>query len=304
MKKKIRHILHLLKRKVLYENKIVPKLYLLGCKLHLFTPMIMIQMDGGICSQMHQYLLGRYYARRGMRVVYNLGWFVRNGKDNNGIHTRLFELTKLFPNLDFEKATGEWSAFYATHFSAKRNGTHFPLEVQAPAFLPGYYFYDDNKLYAALFREYFNLSTIAPTSKHDILDWEGTKCAIHVRRGDLAKMNDPYYGKVTESYFRSSIEYILSHFNHVKLFFFSDELDWVENHLSDLYDSRPHCLVRGNAACEDLNLMAHCDCFISSQGSAGKFAAMINGNGLLIISDDPHESAWVDRHSHVHIEQN
>ncbi len=304
MKKKIRHILHLIKRKILYENTVVPKLYLLGCKCHLFSSQIMIQMDGGICSQMHQYLLGRYYAKLGMRVVYNLGWFDRNGKDNNGIHTRTFELTELFPGLDFEKGTGEWSAFYAKHFSATRNGTHFPLDVQAPAFLPGYYFYDDEKLYASLFREYFNLSSIVPSNKLGILDWDGTKCAIHVRRGDLAKMNDPFYGKVTETYFRHSIAYILDHFDRVKLFFFSDEMGWVESHLADLYEPHPYCLVRGNAAYEDLNLMAHCDCFISSQGSAGKFAAMINGEGLLVISDDPHESVWAERYPQTHIEKN
>ena len=288
----------------MYENKITAKLYLLGCKMHLFSPQIMIQMDGGICSQMHQYLLGWYYAKKGMRVVYNVGWFKRNGKDNNGIHTRLFELTELFPNLDFEKGTVEWSVFYSKHFSVTKNGTHFPLEIQAPAFLPGYYFYDDDKLYASLFRECFNLSTIVPSSKLDILDWDGTKCAVHVRRGDLAKMDDPFYGKVTEAYFQRAIEYILHHFENVKFFFFSDEMDWVESHLAGIYDSYPHRLVRGNTAAEDLNLMAHCDCFITSQGSAGKFAAMVNGNGLLIISNDQHEAVWKERHLNTQIVDN
>lgn len=109
--KRIRHILHVVKCKMLYENRVTPFLYKLGCKLRLFKPCIIVYVDGGICSQMHQYLLGRYYAERGYRVAYDIGWYDRNGKDNDGIHSRIFEFPELWPDLPLEIASRKQVAF-------------------------------------------------------------------------------------------------------------------------------------------------------------------------------------------------
>ena len=127
--KTVRHILHVIKCKVLYENRVTPALYKFGCRLGLFRPSIIIYVDGGICSQMHQYLLGRYYAEQGFRVSYAIGWFARNGKDNNGIHSRFFEFPDLWPDLPFEVASSKLVTFYSRVFPVKRNGMHFPLQL-------------------------------------------------------------------------------------------------------------------------------------------------------------------------------
>lgn len=110
-------------------------------------------------------------------------------------------------------------------------------------------------------------------------------------------MNDAFYGKVTVDYFRKAMEYVRERYENVKFFFFSDEIEWVEENLQEFYRDWPHEPVRGNRAFEDLNLMAHCDCFIASQGSAGKTAALMNGKGLLIVSDDPHDTVWKERYA-------
>ena len=294
--KDIRHILHRVKRKVLYDNKVVPTLYLLACRLRLVHPSIVVYVDGGICSQMHQYLLGRYYAELGMKVEYDLSWYQRNGKDNDGIHSRIFELTELWPELEFRAANRALS-FYAHHFPVTRNGFHFPLDIEPPKYLHGYYFFDDNEAYRQLFNRYFSWDRLAPLAKStDIDSWTGTRCALHVRRGDLAKMDDYFYGKVSSEYFHSAIEFIASKYEAVKFFIFSDGFDWVEKALAPFYSKYPHELMKGNLAHEDLNLMSRCDCFISSQGSAGKFAAMINGKGLLIVGSDPHDAIWKERY--------
>ena len=298
---KIRHFLHPLRKRILYENKIVPALYLFFCKIHLVKPSIVVYVDGGICSQMHQYLLGRYYAEQGMNVKYNLFWYQRNGKDNNGIHPRIFELTKMWPRLEFQ-ASNSSTYFYSRHYSVKRNGMHFPLEIAPPAYLHGYYTFDDNNLYRSIFQKYFTLDKLVQTSKSKSVDgWEGTRCALHVRRGDLAKMDDCFYGKVSVDYFQKAIDYVGSKYDRIKFFIFSDGFDWVEKELAPFYSSYPHELVKGNLAYEDLVLMARCDCFIASQGSAGKFAAMINGKGLLIVGSNPHDTIWKDRYPNTFI---
>ena len=111
--KTVRHFLHIIKCKLLYENRITPALYKAGCRLGLFKPEVVIYVDGGICSQMHQYLLGRYYAEQGFRVSYDIGWYARNGKDNNGIHSRIFEFRELWPELPMEIASSSRVAFYS-----------------------------------------------------------------------------------------------------------------------------------------------------------------------------------------------
>ena len=263
-------------------------------------PCIIVYVDGGICSQMHQYLLGRYYAEQGYIVTYDTGWYARNGKDNNGIHSRIFEFRDMWPDLPFEVAPSTLVAFYSRVFPVQRNGMHFPLHIQPPQYLHGYYFFDDEKYYGALFQRYFNLENAASYELPSFFkEWEGVKCAVHVRRGDLAQMDDVFYGKVTIEYFRKAILYIQDRFKKVVFFFFSDEIDWVENNLSHIYNSLPHKLIKGNKAFEDLYLMARCDCFIASQGSAGKFAAMLNGRGLLVLSGDTHDAVWVERYGNT-----
>ena len=305
MKRKIRHIFHVIKCFLLYENKVTPWIYLRLCKLHIVKPYVLIYVDGGIRSQMHQYLLGRYYAEKGMNVAYDLGWYKRNGMDNNGIFERKFEFCEMWPNLPFEIATDEKVTFYNRVFPVKREGMHFPLEVNAPKYFGGYYRFDDEKAYGVLFKKYFSLDKCRPVEKSGLItNGEGIKCAVHVRRGDLANMDDYFYGKVTLDYFRRAMDYVRSVFDNVRFYFFSDELDWVEKNLIQFCRDGEYELMKGNKAWEDMALMAHCDCVISSQGSGGKAAALINGKGLLVISDDPHDAVWKERYNHTVVIEN
>lgn len=45
---------------------------------------MVLNMDGGICSQMHFYIVGRIFEKKGQRVLYNLDWFSKEGKDMDG----------------------------------------------------------------------------------------------------------------------------------------------------------------------------------------------------------------------------
>lgn len=299
-KRRIRHVFHLIKVFLLYENKITPWLYLRLCKLHLIKPYMIIYVDGGICSQMHQYLLGCYYAEQGMKVAYDLGWYRRDGFDINHVFERKFEFCEMWPNHPFEVASEEKVTFYASLFQVQRNEMHFPLAVAPPKYFGGYYCFDDDKTYGELLRKVFPLELCkTPNKSNPVVEWEGTKCAVHVRRGDLAKMDVGVYGKVTEDYFRKAMAFVKDRYDKVCFYFFSDEIDWVEQKLVLYCADDEYVLMKGNKAWEDLCFMAYCDCFISSQGSAGKMAAMMNGKGMLIINDDPHDEVWSKRYDHT-----
>lgn len=302
----IRHFLHKLKVYLLYGNSFTPMAYKALCKLHIKRPYVIVYVDGGICSQMHQYLLGRYYAEKGYHVAYDLGWYRRNGMDNNGIFERRFEFCNLFPNLPFKVATTKMVAFYSRVFSYKRHGMTFPTNEKSPIYLGGYYTQFDNKSYAVCFRRYFNIESVF-LNLNCFNKRGGVKCAVHVRRGDLAKMDDCFYGKVTVEYFNKAMLYMKQRFPQVKFYFFSDEMDWVEENLIGFCkkSSYEYELMKGNKAYEDLYLMACCDHQIASQGSAGKIAAMMNGKGLLLISNDSHDMVWKERYDNtVVIESN
>lgn len=183
LKRRARHILHVVKCKLLYENRIIPSIYNILCRLHLLQPYIIIYVDGGICSQMHQYLLGRYYAEKGMRVAYDLGWYARNGMDNNGIFERRFELTEMWPDLPFKVASGEMVAFYNRVFQVKRDGMYFPLDVLPPKYFGGYYSFDDENEYAQMFGRYFSMKNENCILLNSINKWGGEVwCACEERR--------------------------------------------------------------------------------------------------------------------------
>lgn len=46
--------------------------YKLCIKIGIASPTIVVRMDGGICSQMHQYLIGQIFKERGTNVEYEL----------------------------------------------------------------------------------------------------------------------------------------------------------------------------------------------------------------------------------------
>lgn len=305
MKQKIHRIFSAVKHKLLYENKMSPIVYRFLCKIHVFKPYMIIWVDGGICSQMHQYLLGRYYAEQGMNIAYDTRFYRFNGLDKNFKFERKFEFQEMWPNLPIKIASDEMLKYYEKVLAVKRNGMHFPLVVEPPQYFWGYYFFDDNLYYGNLFRKYYSVQCCShPQASMKMSEWAGVKCAVHVRRGDLANMDDCFYGKVTADYFSQAMDYVRFHYDNVKFFFFSDELDWVEQNLLEMVGNSPYELMWGNKAWEDLCLMASCDCFISSQGSAGKVAAMMNGKGLLIISNDPHEAVWKDRYDNTVVIEN
>ena len=68
--------------------------------MNLISPKVMVNLDGGVSSQMHQYLLGQLYAEKGYKVCYDLTFFDQRGGDLNNQFIRNFDLLKTgYPNL-------------------------------------------------------------------------------------------------------------------------------------------------------------------------------------------------------------
>lgn len=256
------------------------------CQLSIKRPIVVVYIDGGICSQMLQYLQGQYYAECGIDVYYDDLWFQTNGKDQFGNMSRDFELTEMWPNLKYQRISKWKRKWYLIFFKANRmNHDRLPEPdtIKHSIYLNGYWDLPE-ETYNNLFCKYFNqhTSNIPQSSlKQPCQDVVG----VHVRRGDLAKGDNPYYGGVTDNYFIRAIEFCNEKFVPKNYIFLSDEPDWVEQNIC-LHMKLPYVIVRGNKAWEDLWLLAQCPVIVASQGSFGKVAAKLNPNAALIQCDN------------------
>lgn len=106
---------------------------------------IVVLMDGGICSQMHQYLLGNLYRKRGFSVCYDLTFYKEWGLDINNEFVRNFDILKAFPYLEFEEASKlevdvyRREYFYGGNDGDIRTNDMSFLSLVPPIYLGGYY---------------------------------------------------------------------------------------------------------------------------------------------------------------------
>lgn len=275
---------------------------------------IIVKMDGGICSQINFYLTGKYLGEAtGSKVYYDLNWYDECGMDLNGVFCRNFDLLKAFPKLDFKPIKKSFlrqmllSFRYKTS-NAERIYTEKELieYFEPPVFIDGYIGISP-EITKKYFRRWFvadpNLlpaDNAGIKSEIENAKKSGEVCAVHVRRGDLSE-NHAYYGDVpTLDYFKESMRLMASKAEKMKFFLFSDEPEWiVENLTPELkeFDIRVSNVNDSAQGWCDLILMSMCRNQICSQGSMGKFASMLRSDedmgGMVIMPDNENSKIWM-----------
>lgn len=281
---------------------------------------IIVHVDGGICSQMHFYLVGRLLMERGNRVEFDTDWFRLCGRDSNGVHPRNFELSTLFPALDLPVCNSRLKKavyrrlfpLYNEYFSDLIDALAW-TRARGPIYMDGY-FRDPEELYLELFRKTFVCGQMSLDQENQrilslikLAREDSGACAIHVRRGDLAIFHEAYGAPATAGYFASAISRILKESPDCRFFMFSDEPEWCRAELIpkiaiDGFDAGHVlvCDVNGpDRGCCDLELMAHCPYQIVSQGSMGKYAALLRPDGitggLVILPPNTESQQWLSR---------
>lgn len=260
------------------------------CWLGITKPKVVVYMDGGICSQIHQYLCGQTYRNASVDVVYDTLWFERSGKDLDGRFERKLELQEMFPELPFHTLTSRQSKFYRYCYSWREKGPVLPApqSIKRNTYLAGWYHLYPTEEYKILILSCFGKNRQSDIPMHIPQDAGWTNCAVHVRRGDLVNRSaefyeaNPWYKPLPEEYFFNTIQYVKGRYPNVQFYFFSDEMDWVEKNLCPQIDV-PYHLVCGNKAYVDLALIAECDVVIGSHGSFGVMGARLNGHSDVLI---------------------
>lgn len=308
-----RFLIAIISRLVYYTQRIFDSSrYIVGLcliKLGCLDRFVLIRMDGGICSQMHFYMIGTIFRNKGYLVKYELEWYKSDGMDMNGLFVRNFDLTKAFHNLDFHQAS-KFELFFYKSFEFWNDyfgSTPYRYEeIPPPAYLTGYY-RDPSGLYADLPNIFaMDYSVLNPDSLQvlDMIKSKGNSVAVHVRRGDLSVYNSAYGNPVDDNYFNKAIEYIESKVRHAFFFFFSDEPDWVRRKLITRLKIQDNYFIvdvnGSDTGYMDLYLIASCKHHITSKGSLGKYGAFLaQSDTILLYDDESQREVWEGQHPNI-----
>lgn len=255
--------------------------------------MIVIRVWGGVGNQLFQYAFGEYlHLKTRQDVCYDVLSFGRSDK------LRKLELSVLNPNIPtaedikFSRHTRYKNRFYRLLFRLNPHNKFileqdFNLDMMQFKnnhlyYLQGYWqsrIYPDKLL--KVDENYFTPKQDFPIElrdmKSDIINTQNT-VSLHVRRGDyFLPKNIGILGVCDASYYHRAIDLLRNKCNDIKIFVFSDDLEWVQNNLSlptntvlvPNYEVNPYWYI---------HLMSQCKHNIISNSSFSWWGAFLNGN--------------------------
>jgi Glycosyl transferase family 11. len=282
--------------------------YKRALKWKIISPKVIVLMDGGICSQMHQFLLGRLFENKGYKVLYDLSFYQDWGTDMNFEFVRNFDLQKAFPYLSIKRASKVALSVYKKKFFNLGNNTFGReedfsfLTKKPPVYLGGYYHFHLD-IWLSEFKSTFKVSTNVLNEQNRRVYSEIELCpssvAVHVRRGDLKVEIEAYGRPASLEYFQGAIKYVQCKVISPFFYFFSDEPEWVAEELIPQLPlaKDSYMVVNMNGSDKgymDLFLIACCKHQITSKGTLGKYGALLgrNPDKIVMLCNDKVEYLW------------
>lgn len=274
-------------------KNIIQALFLHIVKIFVSKELIIVRIDGGICSQMVQYAFGQLFSDitdkkgRKAKVVYDISWFNNDGWDLTHTVRRNYDLEKLFPNITVPKASNIEINVYKKFYNPNTRNIDELKKINAPFCLEDYYDAPDS-LYKEDLIKLFSFENFKYNENNkkilDIIHSVNNSCAVHIRRGDLAnneKAKEYGYknGICQDKYFINAIQLIKEKYNETVFFFFSDDIDYVQNNIISQLKDIKYEIVNINSAEDgylDLFLISNCQNQITSIGSLGIIGYFLN----------------------------
>lgn len=262
--------------------------------------MIAARLIGGLGNQMFQYAAGRSLAlRHGCELRLDtsdfVGYSLHQGFELSsvfGIECRQNDplkqgrllswqrnritrrLLKLWPSLQI----GGLSVVNEPHFH------YWPgwLKLGSPAYLAGYWqselYFND---FADQIRKDFQFIKPLDPISAEIADeiHAGVSVSVHVRRGDYVtnSKNTAVYGLCEPSYYANAIEYMTDRLGPIRLFVFSDDIEWARANLP--LGAHSNTFVSHNKGVDswrDMQLMCMCQHNIIANSSFSWWGAWLN----------------------------
>ncbi len=266
--------------------------------------MIIMKIHGGLGNQMFQYALGRHLSLlNNVALKLDTSFYTkRHRKDTN----REFKLSifncqltlcnesdmeklVLFPKLmEWNKWLNRLHVNFLPNYIYEKAFTFDPniLKPKDKIYLEGYWqspqYFDAIK---DVIRQDFTFKeNINEMNKDLAKQIEVTQSvAIHIRRGDF--LTNQLHNTFEMSYIHNAIQFIVSKLGeNIKLFIFSDDLDWCKMNLTFIYPELQRYYCDGGGTKEDLHLMSLCKYFIIANSSFSWWAAWLSNykNKLII----------------------
>ena len=276
---------------------------LLNINSNLKVKYIVIPICNGFVDQLYCYTLGcsieAFYDKK---VIYDISWYNMYGKDGTGKYNRNFELLNIFNDLSFKIATDN-EILIAKQFLVDASNYKNVNIINLFRNIQNEIFYLDNgfglKMMGLSFNEIFDLDKyILPKLDNDnkkiYEDIKNCKhsVACHVRRNDYLLVNHRLYN-LDENYFIKAIEKINKQIRQkLKIYFFSDDMDWVKEKLiplmKDKYDYLAVDINDNDKGYFDFYLISNCKYQIASEGRFCETAHIFNKyqNKILITPND------------------
>ena len=241
---------------------------------------IVIRVDGGICSQIAFVALGLDLAGRGNKVLFDLSWFRDCGKDADGKFARNWDMPKAFPELPLSVADEATVGTYRKRHSQRGSDLR---AFKPPLYIGGY---PDPARMASLLKHrdlwQIRFKPELDDRRRRLLPEIELRpsCAVHVRRGDLAKTNYAYGEPTSVRYYRRAVGIVRGLVPGIRYYFFSDEPQWVRDVLVPALGDIENTIVSEDNESDkgymDLFLISRADYIISSIGSLGVYGAILS----------------------------
>ncbi len=258
--------------------------------------MIITKIKCGLGNQMFQYALGKRLSLDWHdELKVDLAWFknIKAGDIPRDLEINSFnvvlneasetEIYRSTPSIFFRAVDRILGRLNRNHFYR-----FYPqlLRKKKNVYLDGYYqnyryFESIRNVLLSEFILKFGYNQIVDEIKSKI-EMAGESVAIHIRRGDFATTRKGYNGLCDLAYYQKALDVINNKYSEVKLFVFSDDIEWAKLNLKFsspmVFVSRP--ILK---PAEELFLMSLCKHQIIANSTFSWWAAWLNKNSQKII---------------------
>ena len=259
--------------------------------------MVITKLYGGLGNQMFQYAAGRALALRNNDILkLDLSWFGHTGRNTNRpFKLRVFNIEVMEPSREEVKrlVPSNWKkalGLYGHKMYIKEKGFAFDEKVASlsgDVYLDGYwqserYFKDFEEEIRSAFTLREGMGSMAIVAADDIKRTSNS-VSLHIRRGDYVEdsKTNAYHGTCSPDYYKRAIGYVENSMGEVKLFVFSDDIEWAKE--QDLFKGAVFVSNTDIKDYEELIIMSMCRHNIIANSSFSWWGAWLNGNTNKIV---------------------
>lgn len=268
--------------------------------------MIIVQLSGGLGNQLFQYAFGRSLSHDLDKELYldisHYDWKKQRNIKHVIYGLQAYDIKGI---VGFYPYSSELKAENFSYYDERsfRKITSFPsdsfrnnlVKLNFPAYFKDFWNSKlclDNKRYITekyfvhnqdIIRKDLKLTSKVSKSNQEIIDdmENYDSVAVHFRRGEYKNFSE--FGTCSVDYYKEAISKITSNLKHPKLYVFTEDHEWVDNHLKFnipvqhvVYNEDLNHVARGYA--ELLNVMSSCDHFVIANSTFSWWGAWLSEN--------------------------